>query len=437
MMVGSVKGRLTVLVAALVCFVFMSVPQITAAQELSLLHCWGGHRAPMVEEMVALFEAEHPGVKVNIQLTSCGASLLETFLTAYAGGVAPDVVMISATNIPATAESGALIPLSPYLEREGIGDDTWFPAEIESGRWEGTIYGLPIRTGGDANSLMFYNIDMLDAAGIGEVPQTWDELDAVAKRLVRFDGDELVSAAFTPHGGDMPSPGWLASGGGKLFSEDGRQILFAQPEAVAVGEFLHDHFTHYYNGLRNLDSAIGSSQSRRLAAFTTNRLAFNFDGSWNFSFIKEQAPDLRYGVALRPTKEPGGTPGIHANTYHYAIPTGVKHPDLAWELLEWLTLKEETAGKFMILQDRASPVIEFSRNPIYWEINPYWNVVIEALTRSAQLQMYPYTYDVAVLFGNALRDAMRGDKAPQAALVEAARQAQAMVDEYWAGREGK
>lgn len=423
----------TFVVFSLGCLLFTLVSQAVAAQELALLHCWGGHRAPMVEEMIDLFEKEHPGVTVSIQLTNCGNALMEAFLTSYAGGVAPDVVMISAANIPAIADSGALISLTPWLDREGITEDTWFPAEIESGRWKGDIYGLPIRTGGDSNSLMFYNIDVLDNAGLASVPQTWLELNEMSKRLVRYDGDTTIArAAFTPHGGDMPSPAWLVAGGASLYSDDGKEVLFGKPEGIAVGEFLYDHFNRFYvGGLRALDAAVGSSQNRRLNAFITGKLAFNFEGSWNFSFIKDQAPELRYGVALRPTKELGGTPGIHANTYHYAVPTGAKSPELSWDLVECLTLKKETAGSFMLLQERASPVIKFSRNPAYWRINPYWNVVIEALTRAARMPLYPFSNEVAVLFGNALRSSMRGDEAPDAALTEAARQAQAIVDAYW------
>ena len=137
--------------------------------------------------------------------------------------------MIRAWDIPASAEMGVLLSMTEWLERDGIGMDIWFPAEIESARWEGDIYGLPMRTGGDANSLMFYNIDMLDQAGIGEVPTTWDELHAISRRLVRYDGDQLLQASISPHGGDLKSPAWLAAGGGLLYSADGKQVLFEGP----------------------------------------------------------------------------------------------------------------------------------------------------------------------------------------------------------------
>ena len=69
-------------------------------------------------------------------------------------------------------------------------------------------------------------------------------------------------------------------------------------------------------------------------------------------------------------REEGDPPGIHAGTFHYAVPQGVKDPELAWELVKWLTLNEETAGYFMFEQDRPSPVIAFSRNPAYWDGEP-------------------------------------------------------------------
>ncbi|NLN28910.1 MAG: extracellular solute-binding protein, partial [Firmicutes bacterium] len=334
------------------------------------------------------------------------------------------------------AEMGVLLSMTEWLERDGIGMDIWFPAEIESARWEGDIYGLPMRTGGDANSLMFYNIDMLDQAGIGEVPTTWDELHAISRRLVRYDGDQLLQASISPHGGDLKSPAWLAAGGGLLYSADGKQVLFEGPEGLATATWLYDHFTTMYRGgLAELDGTFGTSQAKRRSAFINGQLAFNFEGSWNFSIIKNEAPDLNYGVALRPVREEGDPPGIHAGTFHYAVPQGVKDPELAWELVKWLTLNEETAGYFMFEQDRPSPVIAFSRNPAYWDENPYWSVVIEALTRVEPLAMYPFTYDVAVIFGDALRDSMSGDKAPQAALADAAVRAQALIDEYWAGKQ--
>jgi multiple sugar transport system substrate-binding protein len=234
---NSVVLVVTVLVSILL------ASQVGTATELTLMHCWGDHRTPMVEAMVDQFEKEHPGVTVTTQLKSCGKPLQEAFLTAYAGGIAPDVVMISSSLIPGTVNSGALLSLSPWMTKEGINEDLWFPAEIDSGRWNGQIYGLPIRTGGDANSLMFYNIDLLDSLGIGSVPRTWDELNAMSRKIVRYEGDKIARVAFTPHGGDMPSPGWLAAGGGKLYSDDGKEILFANSAAIDLGTFLQDHFT--------------------------------------------------------------------------------------------------------------------------------------------------------------------------------------------------
>ena len=75
------------LTTVLVLLLFVFVSSVAGATELTLMHCWGGHRTAMVDEMLRQFEAEHPGVTVNATLIgSCSAPLQEAFLTAYMGG---------------------------------------------------------------------------------------------------------------------------------------------------------------------------------------------------------------------------------------------------------------------------------------------------------------------------------------------------------------
>src|SRR5690606_20317395 len=61
--------------------------------------------------------------------------------------------------------------------------------------FDGNFYYMPggIMTGG-----IFYNTDILEAAGVAEVPKTWDEVLEVAKRLTRVTGDgELQQAGLS------------------------------------------------------------------------------------------------------------------------------------------------------------------------------------------------------------------------------------------------
>src|SRR5690606_4634276 len=93
--------------------------------------------------------------------------------------------------------------LQPWVEDETRTAPDWdfedfYPALIESLRWDTTEYGgagegglwaLPVNEEGYA---LFYRKDILEANGI-EVPQTIDELIAAAAKLdgTEFDGREI------------------------------------------------------------------------------------------------------------------------------------------------------------------------------------------------------------------------------------------------------
>ena len=413
---------------------FGVVGQVQAVS-LSLLHCWGGVRAPWVEEMVDAFVAEHPGVDVTIQVTGCGAEVHEAFLTAFVGGAPPDVVMVHSLYLPGFVLQNALVPLDGFIQEKNISQDLWYPPEIESARWDGKTYGFPIRTGGDGNSLMFYNIDAFERVGLDAAapPSTWSELADVSRSLIRYEGDTLVQAAFTPWGGEYDYLAWLTAGGARLLSDDGRSVQLADTKAVEAANFIFDHFaSRYRGGLDEVRNLTGTSIQERNIAFTSGALAIDMEGSWRIANIDSVDPDLRYGIALRPTREANGQPGIHTGTFHYALsdtPRDIETERAALELLAWLTLRDDTAGHFVFRQGRPSPVREFNHKPEYLEINPYWHVVSEALSRVADLPLFPYTIDLVTQIPWVA--VIEGHVAAQSAFEDAARLMQRSVDEYW------
>lgn len=218
-----------------------------------------------------------------------------------------------------------------------------------------------------------------------------------------------------------------------MISPDGKTVQLANVGAEATASFASDHFARRYRGgLQELSaffSGLGSSRN----AFFNGKLAMQFNGSWEFNFIKTANPELEFGMSLRPSQAGVGVPGVHAGTFHYAIAGRIPHPDLAWELVKWLTLREESAGYFMFRQGRPSPVRAFNRNPGYERANPDWRVIGEALSRAASLPIFPFTREVVGVFNAAFNAAVRGDQSPGPVLKEAARRAQAVVDAYWAG----
>lgn len=421
----------------LVCAFVVIGAHALAEQSLTVLHCWTEHRNEWVNEMLDAFEAAHPGVTVTGQLTACGNTILEEFITQVIGGTPPDVVMIHSLNIPGTVDQGFLLPLDAHLQRDNISIDTWYPSEIETSRWNGQLFGLPMRTGGDTNSLLYFNKTAFEEAGVAGVPSTWSDWLQTSQKLTRYDGDQLIRAGSAFYGGDFSEGAWFVSGGGRIFSEDARRIEFSQNAGVEAVTFMKDAGGRLYRSgwpelhamFEQLDQSTYGSGPR--GAFASGRLAMWPNGILEYSYLAQTFPDLDFGIGVRPTLEVGGPSGVNAGTFHWAMVQGTEDPALTWELVKWLSLREETAGYFMLRQARPSPVRAFNSNPAYFEMNPDWLIVGEALSRSTSLPMLPYTAQVLNQLASAVGSALFGDEDPGTALEEAASQAQAIVNEYW------
>ena len=115
------------------------------------------------------------GVNVN-PVHVAGAALIAKVLQQASSKTLPDVLMLDNPDVQQIAQSGALAPLSDFNVKAPTGD---VPAVVQAGTYQGKLYGLaPV-----VNSIaLFYNVDMLKAAGITP-PKTWEELRADAKSL--------------------------------------------------------------------------------------------------------------------------------------------------------------------------------------------------------------------------------------------------------------
>ncbi|GAA4174398.1 sugar ABC transporter substrate-binding protein [Gryllotalpicola koreensis] len=117
--------------------------------------------------------------KVGVTVTPthiAGAALIAKVLQQASSKTLPDVLMLDNPDVQQIAATGALAPLKNFGITAPKGD---VPAVVKAGTYKGQLYGLaPV-----INSIaLYYNVDMLKAAGITP-PTTWDELQADAKKL--------------------------------------------------------------------------------------------------------------------------------------------------------------------------------------------------------------------------------------------------------------
>ncbi len=138
-----------------------------------------------MDELVAKFEAENPGIKVDVENVPWN-SYYDQLYTSIVGGNAPDAAMVKLFAQPRLIELGALHPIDDYIA-------SWDGAvNIEDGLidlvkgGDGNQYYLPVQY---VALYLYYRADMLAELNL-EVPTTCSEFRDVAKALTRdTDGD--------------------------------------------------------------------------------------------------------------------------------------------------------------------------------------------------------------------------------------------------------
>ena len=417
----------------------------TMAQDtvtVTFWHVWGGPRLEMIEEIIANFEAENPGIEIEHTLID-QAGMAERYLTAIAGGDPPDVIMVHSGNFfPAFANRGVLMDLTPYIEQDGLNlEDIFAQSDLQSYLWDGTPYGLPLATGAGAWNF-FYDVDAFEAAGLDPnvPPTTWQELEEYAAALTIKDGDEFAQIGFSPASiTNYPFKEWLMLNNGDLISEDGRTILFNSPEGVETLEWLVGFYDRLYGGFENVIDLTGDPESSGRNSrdiWYNDHLAMHVDGVWHLAQLQTSAPDKNVQAALMPYN--GENPDATVRNaggigWAYSIPKGAAHPDEAWEWLKYTTAGEGNHD-FFLMQGRPTPVVEYNDDPAFAETNPYWDVFIENLNLSEYVVNTPVQAEINDIIQQMTDEALFGNMTPAEAIEWGATESQKILDEYWASQ---
>lgn len=143
------------------------------------------------DQMTKAFQQSDPKyANVNIQFTAVPfEQLFPTIETAVAAGAEMDLFLADGPDIKHYAYNNAIISLKDYYTDAELKE--FVPTSVEEGSYKGTFYAPGIM---ESCSMMFYNKDMTDAAGL-EPPKevkgwTMDEAwDAWKKTTVDNTGD--------------------------------------------------------------------------------------------------------------------------------------------------------------------------------------------------------------------------------------------------------
>lgn len=399
----------------------------TSAQEPVTITFWswmiGETDKAIQDEMVAQFMEENPNIKVDLQYVEYD-QYWDKLLISVAGDTAPDIASLEPMRLPGYASRGVLLDLTDRLETWGTKDD-FFTGLWVSNTWEDRIYGLPWHA---SDFILYYNIDLLEAAGYDAPPTTWDELLEIALATTKDTGDPLTTTyGYVP---DLTSaPGvmfnWLPylwSAGGDLLSPDGKNPAFNSPEGLEALNLLVEL---YNNGAIPQFAITGTWQDIQ-GLWVNGQAALYVSGPHLIALTKNEAPDVHFSTAMLPVKQ---KPAAFHTGGNLVILANSQHPDEAWKLLQYLTdadaqrqYAEANNGIWMSsLAPRKS-----AYSATFWESFPEVKAFSEAL-EYAQISVTPQLAEIMKPVGDAVQMATLGQIAPEDALAAAEEQVTAIL----------
>lgn len=163
-------------------FLVSWLPAGATELEIEFWHSMTGEKGKLLSDIVADFNRTHEGkIKVRQQFVGSYDEGLNKLRTAVIAGRAPQVVQITDVGTSLMINSGAIIPLKTFIDKDpDFPMSHLLPAIRRYYEVEGTLYSLPFAT---SNPILFYNADMFKAAGIDHAPATFAELEADAAKL--------------------------------------------------------------------------------------------------------------------------------------------------------------------------------------------------------------------------------------------------------------
>lgn len=391
-------------------------------------------RIEAMDDLIAQFEAANPDVRVIHNSDIAYDNFRDEIAAAAPAGVGPDVVTLFYGWIPAFVEAGYLVPL-PEEDFPAEWIESYFSPMVAESKFLDQYWSIPtaVRT-----LALFWNKDLFEAAGLDpeQPPTTLDELVEMAQATTIYDGNGTEILNITQEGfAPQLSGQWhhwfrevlLRQYGGVPYSDDLRTVMWNSPEGCQAFKYMSDFETVYKTGSNDLFTDATN-------AFVTGLSAIHIDGSFRLGTIRNNNPDLNFGVAELPLGPNGerhnfGSYWTHGITRRAAADE--RRMDAAVRFLKFITSAEAglTWVKYtgeLPAQLEAAADEELLSDPI---LGPFaaslsYSHATFFVDETAQRQVLIDAYDNVRLMG----------ADPCEALNEAAQIEQELLDQFWANQ---
>lgn len=369
-----------------------------------------GYQESDIEGITSEFEQKNPNIDVQTEYVSYEALHDKIVTSSAAKSGAYDVVLIDCIWPAEFAQAGFVLDVTDKVS-EAQRKDIW-PGALEAATYKGRLYGMPW-----LNDVLYlyYNEEMLKAAGYDQPPKTWTELQqmgkaAVDKGLVKYPFIEYFKQE---EGLTIAYAYYLAAFGGKFFDENNKPA-FNSPEGLAALKYMADGMK---NGLYN-PASLESTYEEVRRAFSQGEALFSVN--WTYQLNLSNDPnESKIAGKSRLAVMPGevATSATINGGMALSVTSDSKHPEEAWKYIEYLS-SPEVQKRYA---KNALPIwISTFTDPEIVALQP------ELLKVSAEQYKYiinrplvPFYSETSKIMSRELQAALTGGKTPEQALKDA------------------
>ena len=255
---------------------------------LHILHNWSADdQKGLVQQ--AIFEAfmeEHPNIRIEEEVITDEVALVTRVETAFLGGEEPDIIFYNYLG-PSLEwiENGLAVPVNDYIEDWGLRNGFLEAALEQYTDAQGNLVAFPLE---GYNWPIWYNMAILEAAGIEEIPTTYEDLLA-AIPAIREAGYEPFVVGGADWTGAQLFQMMLMS---HLEEEDIVELFGAggfagNPNAVAFA----NNFVELRDAGLFAENVEGLDFATMNEKFFAGEAAMMHGGSWSYAELPEEMQD--------------------------------------------------------------------------------------------------------------------------------------------------
>lgn len=306
---------------------------------------WSDGSANQREEFHKKYMEEHPDINIEYTMLTVD-QFKNTIVTMIKSGEGPDLFPIPVgLTLNTAVEEGWYQPINEFVGEDFA--DQFDPLSFEEGvthigdDWYTITEVMPT-----IQCLFFYNKDVLDAAGVKEVPSTYSEFREACKKVTENGNGNvygLIDGGKQMNRMDVLARSLAAAAGGKVAATT--KVLVDQ----GVAPYDTEEMTEALDLIQGLvddgsihPDTINISAPEARELFAQGQAAFLCQGMWCIAQWDETYPDLNYGVMAVPV--PDGVTDTYVQGGELSPWMGIykqsKHPKEAAEYLMALYSEE-------------------------------------------------------------------------------------------------